>query len=128
MSFSEIVLDTNMLSIYTSFLKNWIFIAVKFLFSNFNIAKRNNFFTKFTDIINTSWQPSHTSDWNLKFSSKQYLYWQRIQSHQVLILFNPIQDGSKKPTNQFPSVTSTNVGISPPIFLTFSFNPFATLL
>ena len=44
---------------------------------------------------------------------------------------NPIQEGGggKKanPTN-FSPVTSTNVGISPQNFLTFSFNPFATLV
>ena len=31
-------------------------------------------------------------------------------------------------TNSFSSVTSTNVGISPEDFLTFSFNPLATLV
>ena len=51
---------------------------------------------------------------------------------------NPIQDesgggggggtkSSPHPTS-FSSVTSTNVGISPQNFLTFSFNPFATLV
>ena len=43
---------------------------------------------------------------------------------------NPIQDeGAKKalPTSFFP-VTSTNVGIDTYNFLTFSFNPFATLV
>ena len=48
--------------------------------------------------------------------------------------FNPIQDGGgqwragqKGPPTSFSPVTSTNVGISPQNFLTFSFNPFATL-
>ena len=47
---------------------------------------------------------------------------------------NPIQDRGGQPpppplprTSFFP-VTSTNVGISPQNFLTFSFNPFATLV
>ena len=45
--------------------------------------------------------------------------------------FNPIQDAGgrqKGPPISFSSVTSTNVGISPQNFLTFSFNPFATLV
>ena len=44
--------------------------------------------------------------------------------------FNPIQDGGQKapPPTHFSPVTSTNVGISPKDFLTFSFNPFATLV
>ena len=46
------------------------------------------------------------------------------------ILINPIQDrgGQKSPPTSFSPVTSTNVGISPQIFLNFSFNPFATLV
>ena len=43
---------------------------------------------------------------------------------------NPIQDGGQKapsPT-RFSSVTSASVGISPKNFLTFSFNPFVTLV
>ena len=56
-------------------------------------------------------------------------------------MFNPIQDrggGQKDPPTSFSSltstnvgafpVTSTNVGISPKNILTFSFNPFATLM
>ena len=45
------------------------------------------------------------------------------------LYFNPIQDGGGKkalPTS-FSPVTSTNVGIRPQNFLTFSFYPFATL-
>ena len=44
---------------------------------------------------------------------------------------NPIQDrggGQKGPPTSFLPVTSTNVGIVPYIFLTFSFNTFATLV
>ena len=36
--------------------------------------------------------------------------------------------GQKDPPTSFSPVTSTNVGISPQNFLTFSFNPFATLV
>ena len=44
--------------------------------------------------------------------------------------FNPIQDGGgpKGPSTSFSPITSTNVGISPQNVLTFSFNPFATLV
>ena len=56
-------------------------------------------------------------------------------SNLLSCLINPIQQGgggeggakSLPPTSFFP-VTSTNVGISPKIFLTFSFNSFATLV
>ena len=44
---------------------------------------------------------------------------------------NPIQDrggGKKAPPTSFSLVASTNVGINPKNFLTFSFNPFATLV
>ena len=46
-------------------------------------------------------------------------------------LFNPIQDGGgikKTPPTSFSPVTSTNVGISPQNFLTFSYNLFGTLV
>ena len=45
-------------------------------------------------------------------------------------MFNPIQDGGAKspPPTSFSPVTSTNVRFGPPKFLTFSFNPFATLV
>ena len=36
--------------------------------------------------------------------------------------------GQKFPATSFFSVTSTNVGTSPQIFLTFNFNPFATIV
>ena len=54
------------------------------------------------------------------FWNKQYVY----------IAFNPIQDGGgkKAPPTSFSPVTSTNVGISPKNFLTFSFNPFDRLV
>ena len=43
---------------------------------------------------------------------------------------NPIQDGvgAKRPPTSFSPVTSTNLGLSLQNFLTFSFNPFATLV
>ena len=44
---------------------------------------------------------------------------------------NPIQDwekGQEDPSTSFSPVTSTNVGTSLQNFLTFSFNPFATLV
>ena len=52
-----------------------------------------------------------------------------VQSH----ILNPIQDGGggagqKGPPTSFFPVTSTNVGIDPYNFLTFSFDPFATLV
>ena len=44
--------------------------------------------------------------------------------------FNPIQDGGPKrpPLPVFSPVTSTNVGISHQNFVTFSYDPFATLV
>ena len=49
---------------------------------------------------------------------------------QYAMNFNPIQDGGQKssPPTSFSPVTSTNVGFDPKIFLTFSFNPFPTLV
>ena len=45
---------------------------------------------------------------------------------------NPFQDGggggAKRPSNSFSPLTSTNIGISPQNFLTFSFNPLAILV
>ena len=50
----------------------------------------------------------------------------------MLICINPIQDlgggGQKDPPKSFSPVTSTNVGLSPQNFLTFSFNTFATVV
>ena len=46
--------------------------------------------------------------------------------------FHPIWDGGGQnpptPPTSFSSVTSANVRVSPQNFLTFSFNPFATLV
>ena len=52
------------------------------------------------------------------------------------IFFNLIQDGgvgavgggAKRPRTRFSHVTSTNVGLSLQVFVTFSFNTFATLV
>ena len=44
---------------------------------------------------------------------------------------NPTQDGgggAKRPPTSFPPVASTDVGISPQNFLTFSFNSFDRLV
>ena len=46
----------------------------------------------------------------------------------VGLAFNPVQDGEKAPATSFSPVTSTNVGIWPQNFLTFSFNPFDRLV
>ena len=48
-------------------------------------------------------------------------------------MFNPIQDGregggAKRPPTSFSPVTSTNIGISPQNILSFSFDPFDTLV
>ena len=43
----------------------------------------------------------------------------------LLTLFR--MGGQKDPPTSFSPVTSTNVGFGPQNFLTFSFNPFATL-
>ena len=58
---------------------------------------------------------------------------QRVISELLIIsrkLFrNPIQDGGKKPVpTRFSPVTSTKVRVSSQTFLTFSFNPFATVM
>ena len=45
----------------------------------------------------------------------------------MLTLFR-IRGNKKALHTSFSSVTSANVGISPKNFLTFSFNPFATLV
>ena len=48
------------------------------------------------------------------------------------IKINPIQDrrggGQKGPPTSFSPVTSTKVGLGPQNFVTFSFNPFPTLV
>ena len=48
--------------------------------------------------------------------------------HHCLTTLNPIQDGGEQKGPFFFPVTFTNVGISPLNFLTFSFNPFVTLV
>ena len=47
-----------------------------------------------------------------------------------ILEFNPIQDGGGQigPPTSFSPVTSTNVRICHKNFLTFSYNPFATLV
>ena len=56
----------------------------------------------------------------------------KYKRHFSILKINPIQDGGrgckKASPISFSHVTSTNVGISPKIFPTFSFNPFATLI
>ena len=47
---------------------------------------------------------------------------------EIDLILNPIQDGGGRPPTSFSPVTSTNVGIRPQNFLTFNFNPFATLV
>ena len=61
--------------------------------------------------------------------NEKFEEWKLIASHYI----NPIQDGGEAkrlppPPTSFSPVTSTNVGISPKVFLTFSYNPFATLV
>ena len=59
-----------------------------------------------------------------------------IETYYYETCFNPIPDGGqgggvqgqKDPSTSFSPVTSANVGISLQNFLTFSFNPFATLV
>ena len=48
-------------------------------------------------------------------------------SKAILTLFRMGGGGKKAPPTSFSPVTSTNVGFGPQNFLTFSFNPFATL-
>ena len=53
------------------------------------------------------------------------------KNNTVVYSVNPIQDGglgAKRPPTSFSPVTSTNVEFGPQNFLTFSFNPFATLV
>ena len=46
----------------------------------------------------------------------------------ILTLFRIGEEGKKVPPNSFSSAISANVRISPQNFLTFSFNPFTTLV
>ena len=74
--------------------------------------------------------------WNtLVLKIVKYLLWGyvRKQSQFLRIIsyyFNPIQHGGQKapPPTSFSAVTSTNVWFGPQNFLTFSFNPFVTLV
>ena len=58
----------------------------------------------------------------------------KICANNSKVPINPVQDrgwsggGQKDPPTNFFLVTSTNVGTSPKNFLTFTFNPFATLV
>ena len=54
-----------------------------------------------------------------------------LRADNLILTFEPIQDGGggqKSPSARFSTASSTNVAISPQNFLTFSFNPFATLV
>ena len=46
---------------------------------------------------------------------------------QRFVSLNPLQEWGGMPNTSFSPVTATNIGISPLNFLTFSFDPFATL-
>ena len=53
----------------------------------------------------------------------------KLNIYQVLnFMFKPIQERGKKSLTSFSFGTSTNVGISPENFLTFSFKSFTTLV
>ena len=62
------------------------------------------------------------------FPEQNPLYWTYYVFYFTIVSFKPIQDEEEKKASRtsFSHVTSTNVGISPKTFLTFSFNPFAT--
>ena len=51
----------------------------------------------------------------------------RVDDRNFLTLFN-LGGGQKVPPTSFSPVASTNVRLSPQKFLTFNFNPFATLV
>ena len=55
---------------------------------------------------------------------------QELNHGLVLTLFTMVWGGGgkKAPSTSFSPVTSTNVGFGPQKFLTFSFDPFATLV
>ena len=63
---------------------------------------------------------------------KIYKFKQKNIEKNILIYFNPIQDGGgggkKAPPTSFSPLTSTDVGISPQNFLTFIFDPFPALV
>ena len=72
--------------------------------------------------------------WEITGSVKSCSYRKYFESFVIFfcafIIVNPIQDGGAKeaPPASFSPVISTNVGFGPQNFLTFSFNPFATLV
>ena len=91
--------------------------------SNLSIYYTWNNKKSHTRTINSKYQPQHGMK-NFNYAIDHIL-------HQIFnIYINPIQDGGgqRSPPTSFSPVTSTNVGISPQNFLTFSFNPFATLV
>ena len=51
-----------------------------------------------------------------------------LSAENILLLTLFRMGGQKNPPTSFSPVTPTNVEISPQKFLTFSFNPFATLM
>ena len=68
---------------------------------------------------------------------KIYKFKQKNIEKNILIYFNPIQDGGggggggggkNAPPTTFSPLTSTDVGISPQNFLTFIFDPFPALV
>ena len=81
----------------------------------FNIFMRQS-------LIDDFWGLHKNMNWATFFKNESY----------ALVLINPIQDGAggqpPPPPIRTSPVTSTNVGISPQNFLTFRYNPFATLV
>ena len=66
-----------------------------------------------------------------RFLAIQYPTRQELKMQNTsVVIFNLIQNGGKErpALTSFSTVTSTNVEISPKNILTFSFNPFATLV
>ena len=64
--------------------------------------------------------------WKKWKQNKEYYSWKLYQ----LDHFNPIQNGGREkgPPASFPPLSSTNLDISPQNFLTFCFNPSATVM
>ena len=61
------------------------------------------------------------------------MHFSGVHVENLYEMFSPIHDGgggakSPPPPTSFSPVTSTNVRFAPQKFLTFSFNPFATLV
>ena len=67
-----------------------------------------------------------------RYAKANNKYTKDYDKNEELSYLNPIQDGRRSKKTPLPSsfshVTSTNVGFSAQKFLTFSFNPFATLV